>query len=149
MYSNTQAIDLIKDFIDELEDVSFTSISAETRKADHNSKAVFVTVRGFTPSPKSINIVDYGKVHSINVRIDVAKDPRPQDVLYANITKGQKAAIVAEFERALAMGADRKQAISIAAHSGFGLTDQQWNTAMGDNAFASACAVLVMAGKLN
>lgn len=149
MYSNTQAIDLIKDFIEELDDVSFTSISAETRKGDHNSKAVFVTVRGFTPTYKASNIINYGMVHHINVTISTTKDPRPQDVLYANITKGQKDAIVAEFERALSMGADRKQAISIAAHSGFGLTDEQWNRPMGDNAFASACAVLVMAGKLN
>jgi hypothetical protein len=70
-------------------------------------------------------------------------------VNYAYITSEQRTNVITQFEYALHMGATWKQAVAISAQAGFDLTIKQWNNKRtGSTAFASACAVLVMAGKL-
>lgn len=65
---------------------------------------------------------------------------------YANTTNEDCVKVVQEFENAMEWGADIKQAIAIAAHRGFDLTIKQWNSKMGTDAFAAACAILIMRG---
>lgn len=70
-------------------------------------------------------------------------------VNYANISPGMRNRIKSLFDYAMEWGADEGQAVSIAARDAFFLTDKQWNNQkVGDNAFATACTVLYMAGKL-
>jgi hypothetical protein len=67
---------------------------------------------------------------------------------YANLTEEIKAEIIRQYEYARSMKATTEQAVAIAAHAAYRLTDRQWNGKIGSNAFASACAVLVMSGHL-
>ena len=64
---------------------------------------------------------------------------------YANLTEEQKRAIIAEYYYARKMGCPPDQSIAIAAGNGLQLTTRQWNAKIGGNAFAAACAVLIMA----
>lgn len=72
------------------------------------------------------------------------QNPKPKSVLYADISLETKSIIIAKFNEALSWGAHVGQAISCAAHDAFQLTDREWNGKTGSNAFATACAVLIM-----
>jgi len=63
---------------------------------------------------------------------------------YANLTEEQKGAIIDEYYRAREMGCPPDQSIAIGAVNGLRLTARQWNAKTGANAFAAACAVLIM-----
>jgi hypothetical protein len=67
---------------------------------------------------------------------------------YASLKDAEKAAILYNYDYALKMGATQGQAIAIAAHDTFSLNDRAWNGKIGSNAFAAACAVVLMSGRL-
>ena len=64
---------------------------------------------------------------------------------YANLTEEQRQAIIKEYHYARKAGCPPDQSIAIAASNGLRITTRQWNGKTGGNAFAAACAVLIMA----
>ena len=64
---------------------------------------------------------------------------------YANLTTEQKDHIVATYKESLKFYPP-DQAIACTANDALGLTDRQWNSKIGADAFAATLATLVMAG---
>ena len=63
---------------------------------------------------------------------------------YATMTNEDKDRVVEQYRYAIFMGSDPGHAVACAASSGLGLTNNQWNSGIGADAFAAAMATLVM-----
>ena len=70
--------------------------------------------------------------------------------MYADLTAGQKSAIIDSFRVALQLGAtDARHAAVCAAHDVLEMSVRAWNGKAGSNAYAAALAVLVQEGVVN
>ena len=69
--------------------------------------------------------------------------------MYANITDDQRANILKEFDWTIKMnGGDFFHAAASAAKHGLNLSDRQWNSKIGTNAYAAACVIIIMSGRV-